>query len=78
MMDDFQLICYGANSTKQPSGPTHSTAVKQVKEAGEATVLRTEFFTLGGARTLAPQKGIAIMRQTLSNGMVVVKKVTLK
>ena len=77
IMDDFMLICYGANSTKQASGPTvYSTGIE--KTAGEAQVLRTEFFSLNGVRTAAPQRGINIMRQTLSNGMVVVKKVTLK
>ena len=62
---------------KQASGPTvYSTGIE--KTAGEAQVLRTEFFSLNGVRTAAPQRGINIMRQTLSNGMVVVKKVTLK
>ena len=76
IMDDFMLICYGA-SAKQASGPTvYSTGIE--KTACEAQVLRTEFFSLNGVRTAAPQRGINIMRQTLSNGMVVVKKVTLK
>lgn len=78
IMDDFRLICYGANSTKAASGPTlYSTGIEQ-KAVEAAEVIRTEYFSLNGVRTAAPQRGITIVRQTLSNGTVVVKKVNLK
>ena len=74
IMDNFQLFYYGKNSEKTPDAdPSGIVATEQ-----KARVLRTEFFTIGGMRTLAPQQGIAIMRQTLENGNVVVKKVNLK
>ena len=73
-MDNFQLFYYGKDSEKTPDAdPSGIVATEQ-----KARVLRTEFFTIGGMRTLAPQQGIVIMRQTLENGNVVVKKVNLK
>jgi hypothetical protein len=76
LMDDFQLIGYGANSTKAATGD--QSGIKAVEAAAAADVVRTEYFTIGGVRSTTPQKGINIVRQTLSNGMVVVKKVNLK
>ncbi|MBQ8157440.1 MAG: hypothetical protein IJ081_00270 [Prevotella sp.] len=76
LMDDFQLIGYGAKSTKEATGD--QSGIKVVEAAAAADVVRTEYFTLGGVRSTTPQKGINIVRQTLSNGMVVVKKVNLK
>ena len=76
IMDDFELIYYGANSTKQATGETY-TAIEEVA-AQDLEVVRTEFFTIGGMRTNSMKKGFAIMRQTMSDGSVVVKKVVLK
>jgi hypothetical protein len=74
IMDNFQLFYYGKDSQQIPyDDPSGIVATEQ-----KARVLRTEYFTIGGMRTLAPQQGIAIMRQTLENGNVVVKKVNLK
>jgi hypothetical protein len=74
IMDNFQLFYYGKDSQRTPyDDPSGIVATEQ-----KARVLRTEYFTIGGMRTLAPQQGIAIMRQTLENGNVVVKKVNLK
>ena len=74
IMDNFQLFYYGKDSQQTPyDDPSGIVATEQ-----KARVLRTEYFTIGGMRTLAPQQGIAIMRQTLENGNVVVKKVNLK
>ncbi|MBR1932152.1 MAG: hypothetical protein IJ841_00475 [Prevotella sp.] len=77
IMDDFQLFYYGANSSKEATGDG-VTSIKEVAGNMAATVLRTEYYTMNGQRTLAPQKGIVIMRQTLSNGAVIVKKLNLK
>ena len=76
IIDDFQLIYYGASSTKQATGETY-TAIEEVA-AQDLEVVRTEFFTIGGMRTNSMKKGFAIMRQTMSDGSVVVKKVVLK
>jgi hypothetical protein len=75
IMDNFKLLYYGENSAKQ-ADPNYLGIDLVADEA--APVVRTEFFTLNGVRTLAPQKGVSIMRQTLSNGNVVVKKMNLK
>ncbi len=72
IMDNFKLLYYGENSAKQ-ADPNYLGIDLVADEA--APVVRTEFFTLNGVRTLAPQKGVSIMRQTLSNGNVIVKKI---
>ena len=46
--------------------------------SSSASVVKTEFFTLGGAAVSAPQRGVNILRQTLSDGSVVVKKILVK
>ena len=46
--------------------------------SSDASVAKTEFFTLGGVAVSAPQRGVNIMRQTLSDGRIVVKKVMLR
>jgi hypothetical protein len=79
IMDDFQLIYYGANSAHEASGDADPTGIEKVlADNAAAEVLRTEYFTINGVRTMTPQKGIVIVRQTLSNGNVVVKKMNLK
>jgi len=79
IMDDFELIYYGASSAHEASGDADPTGIEQVKaDNAAAQVLRTEFFTINGVRTMAPQQGIVIVRQMLSNGNVVVKKMNLK
>ncbi len=71
VFDNFKLIYYGDNSEKQNSD--NAMGIDLID--AEAPVVRTEFFSLNGVRTLAPQKGVSIMRQTLSNGVVIVKKI---
>jgi hypothetical protein len=75
IFDNFRLIYYGANSTKNanddPSGIERT-------ENATAKVLRTEYFMFNGVRTANVQKGMAIVRQIMSDGTVVVKKVNLK
>lgn len=74
IMDSFQLFYYGADSQKELGGDV--LALEKPAEA--ATVLRTEFFNMGGMRINARQRGFIIMKQTLSNGEVVVKKMAVK
>ena len=60
---------YGANSAKDPD------VVNGVKDASAvADVVKTEVFILSGAQ-VKNGKGVAIVRQTLSNGVVIVKKI---
>ena len=70
--DNWKLTYYGKNSSKEPG------VIDGVKDASTvADVVKTEVFTLSGARVKSG-KGVAIVRQTLSNGTVRVKKVMVK
>jgi hypothetical protein len=70
--DNWTLTYYGPNSTKDPD------VVDGVKDASAlAHVVKTEVFNLSGAK-VKNGKGIAIVRQTLSNGTVRVKKVIVE
>ena len=69
--DTWKLTYYGANSSKEPS----ETAISTISGAKVANV---EFFNLNGARINRPAKGVSIMRETLSDGTVKVKKVMIR
>ena len=70
--DNWKLMYYGADSAKDPD------VVNGVKDASAlADVVKTEVFNLSGAQ-VKNGKGVAIVRQTLSNGTVRVKKVIVK
>lgn len=73
ILDDFELWYYGANSAKQPAGDPSG-----ISSVANGDIVRSEYFNINGMRTIAPQKGIVIVRQTLSDGNVVVKKMNLK
>ena len=68
--DNWRLTYFGTNSSKE------ATAIEQV--AGVAEAAKTEFFSLNGTRIQKPTKGVAIMKQTLSDGSVKVRKVIIK
>lgn len=70
--DNWTLTYFGPNSAKEPG------VVNGIKDASEvADVVKTEVYSLSGAQVKSG-KGIAIVRQTLSNGTVRVKKVIVK
>ncbi len=68
IFDNFKLFYYGTSSEKQatPDG---------IETVGNAPALTVEFFTLDGRKASAAQRGLLIMKQTLSNGAVIVKKI---
>ena len=70
--DNWQLTYYGPNSTKTPT----ETGIKDATD--KAAVVKTEFFSVNGTRVNSTAKGIIIVKETLSNGAVKVKKVTVK
>jgi hypothetical protein len=73
--DDFRLYYLGENSTAEVSGdPSNATAIAAVMEAPA----KVEFFTVGGARISKPGKGVAIMKQIMSDGSVKMRKVVIK
>ena len=65
---NWKLTYYGANSTKTVDGDA-SGILSNIADA----VVKTEYFNQNGIRVNKPAKGLYIVRQTLSNGNVVVK-----
>lgn len=70
---DWQLTYYGANSSKEVNGDA-----SLVDAVDAETVVNTEFFSLSGVQKKNPAPGVAIMKQTLSNGTIKVSKITIK
>ena len=68
----WQLTYYGKNSTKEPTETGITTAFSN------GQVARTEFFSINGTRISAPRSGVVIMKQTMSNGTIKVRKVIMK
>ena len=68
----WQLTYYGKNSSKEttPSGI--------VTAFSNGQVARTEFFSINGTRISAPRSGVVIMKQTMSDGTIKVRKVIMK
>jgi len=68
IFDNFQLFYYGTASEKQatPDG---------IEDIATAPAALVEFFTLDGRKASGAQRGLLIMKQTLSNGAVIVKKI---
>ncbi len=72
IFDNWKISFYGADSEKQVSGDAQTEGIADVNMAEP---VRIEFFTLDGRKAGAMQKGIVIMKQTLGNGAVVVRKI---
>ena len=66
-------LVVNAAVTKFENGPTYIEGVDSVAE-----IISTEYFTLGGTLLDSPQKGVNIVRHTLSDGTIAVKKVMVK
>lgn len=63
IVDDFQLICYGSESSKTPSGDASGIEGVQTESTQMA-----EIFNVNGVRIVTLQKGINIVRK--SNGTI--------
>ncbi|MBO4850422.1 MAG: hypothetical protein J5529_05900 [Prevotella sp.] len=70
---NWQLFYYGKNSTLEPSGNALSI---DALTAGNVTSI--EVFTVNGTRVSGLQKGVNIVRETLSDGTIRVRKVSVK
>ena len=66
-------LVVNAAVAKFENGPTSIEGVDSVAE-----IISTEYFTLGGTLLASPQKGVNIVRHTLSDGTISVKKVMVK
>lgn len=69
--DNWTLTYYGKNSAKEAT-------VDGIVSTTAAVAAKVEFFGLNGARISKPTKGVAIMKQTLSDGTVKTTKVIVK
>ena len=73
IVDDFELICYGTESALTPSGD--ASGVESIATAEPVSV---QYFTVGGDRANAAQKGINIVKKVNADGTVTVSKVLVK
>ena len=71
--DNWKLTYYGPNSSKDLT-----TGIVIAETVNNATVVKTELFNVNGVRVNSAAKGIILVKETLSNGAVKVKKVTVK
>lgn len=55
-----------------------ATAIEKTLAVDNATVTGTLYYTTGGQEVSAPVKGVNILRQTLSNGKTISKKILIK
>ena len=60
-----------SNDGKTPAGPT---GVEEALADSHAEVVSVEYYSLSGQMFAAPQRGVNIVKRTLSDGRVVVKK----
>ena len=72
IFDNWTMTYYGKNSAKSATGD-NVTAIRTLDNQGET--VKVEFFTLDGRKAGAAQKGLIIMKQTLDNGSIIVKKI---
>lgn len=72
IFDNWTLTYFGKNSAKSATGD-NVTAIRTLDNQGET--VKVEFFTLDGRKAGAAQKGLIIMKQTLDNGSIIVKKI---
>ena len=72
---NWQLFYYGPNSSKNESD--NAMGISSL-DADAQQAAKVEFFSMNGARLSAPGKGIVIMRQTMSDGTVKVRKLIVK
>ena len=68
--DSWKLTYFGANSSRPVTGIDAAFSNGQV--------VRTEFFNLNGARINAPRSGVMIIKQTMADGTVKVRKAVVK
>lgn len=70
---NWQLFYYGANSNIEESG--NPLSITNLEGIG---VVNAEVYTINGTRTAGLQRGVNIVRETLTDGTVRVRKITVK
>lgn len=71
--DNWKLTYYGTNSAKAADND-----LMGINSLTQGDTFKVEYFNLNGARISGPQKGIVLMKQTMSDGSVKVRKVAIK
>lgn len=71
IFDNWTLTYFGTESVKEVTGDQFQS----IDEIAGNSIKSIEFFTIDGRKANMGQKGIVIMRQTLDNGTIVVKKI---
>ena len=71
--DNWTLVYFGENSELVVDGDASDSQGIENVNLGEP--VRTEFFTLDGRKAAGLGHGIVIMRQTMGNGAVIIKKI---
>ena len=74
LFDNWTLTYFG-NASEKVAEEVDLKELGVENVAAQPTVLRTEMFTLDGRRANSIQKGIMIVKTTMSNGKIVVKKI---
>lgn len=70
---NWQLFYYGTNSSLVPDNDPSG-----IKALNSELPAKVEFFNLNGVRVNKPMKGVAIMKQTMSDGTVKLSKIMIK
>lgn len=70
IMDNWQLFYHGTNSTAE--------GIEEVAVPSQAAVVKTEVYSISGAQMNGLQKGLNIVKRTLEDGTVIVKKLFVK
>ncbi len=70
VMDNWKLFYHGTNST--------ADGIEEVAVPSQAAVVKTEVYSISGAQMNGLQKGLNIVKRTLEDGTVVVKKLFVK
>ena len=73
IMDNFRLYYYGENSAINPNGDAEG-----IVEVQMAKTVKLEIYTINGTRLETLQKGLNIVKQTMSDGTVKVNKILVK
>lgn len=72
MMDNFQLFYHGTESAYKPE------SIGEVVLGTNANVVKSEIFSISGARMNKLQKGINLVRRTHADGQVTMQKLYVK
>lgn len=77
IMDSWTLRYFGENSAMTPSGDVVSS-IETINGTSSSTPAMVEFFNVNGAKTSSLQKGLNIIKTTMQDGSIEVKKIIVR